>query len=170
MSSKKPPMPAKQAATSPAPAGDFDALVTSIVSIHQQTQDVAAKAVNVTLTLRNWLIGCRIVAFEQRGNDRAAYGERLLDNLAQRLASQGLPRVTPRELRRYRQFYQVYPRMWESLTPESQTVETLSPHPSAPQVTEQMTEQVTAQVIRLLVALSPRAAGRDISGLSAYAQ
>ena len=112
-------MPAKQAPTPPAPAGDFDALVTSIVSIHQQTQDVAAKAVNVTLTLRNWLIGCRIVAFEQRGNDRAAYGERLLDNLAQRLASQGLPRVTPRELRRYRQFYHVYPRMWESLTPAS---------------------------------------------------
>lgn len=120
MSSKKKPMATKKKRTlPPAASGDFESLVSSIVHIHQQTQEFATKAVNVSLTLRNWLIGCRIVEFEQRGNDRAAYGESLLDNLAQRLASQGLPRVTPRELRRYRQIYQVYPRIWESLTPKS---------------------------------------------------
>ena len=75
MSSKKPPMPGKKKPTPPAAAGDFDALVSSIVHIHQQTQDFATKAVNVALTLRNWLIGCRIVEFEQEGKDRATYGE-----------------------------------------------------------------------------------------------
>ncbi len=40
-----------------------------------------------------------------------------MDKLSQRLATHDLPRVTPRELRRYRQFYQVYPGIWESVTP-----------------------------------------------------
>jgi len=69
--------------------------------------------------LRNWLIGYRIVEFEQQGKDRAAYGESLMDTLALRLASHGLTRVTPRELRRYRQLYLVYPQIWESLAPKS---------------------------------------------------
>ena len=102
-----------------ATSGDFDSLVSSIVRLHQQTQDIATKAVNVTLTLRNWLIGHRIVEFEQKGHDRAAYGERLMDALSQRLVPQGLNRATPRELRRFRQFYQAYPHIWESATPKS---------------------------------------------------
>ena len=111
MSSKKKPAP-------PTVTGDFDSLVTSIVHLHQQTQDFATKAVNVALTLRNWLIGCRIVEFEQQGNDRAAYGERLLPALAERLSAAGLKRVDVRELRRFRLLYEVYPQIRESVTPE----------------------------------------------------
>jgi len=103
----------------PATSGDFDSLVSSIVHIHLETQAFAAKAVNVALTLRNWLIGFRIVEFEQQGKDRATYGEKLIDSLAQTLADRGLNRVTPRELRRFRQFYQVYPQIGESLAPKS---------------------------------------------------
>ena len=114
MSSKKKPTP-------PAAAGDFDSLVSSIVHIHQQTRDFATKAVNVALTLRNWLIGYRIVEFEQKGADRAGYGENLMITLSQRLASHGLPQVTPRELRRYRQLYQIYPQIWQSVTAKSLT-------------------------------------------------
>lgn len=97
---------------------DFDSLVASIVQIHHQAQDVAAKAVNVGLTLRNWFIGHRIVEFEQKGADRAAYGERLLPALAKRLAAAGLKRVDARELRRFRLLYIVYPHIRESVTPE----------------------------------------------------
>ncbi len=118
MSSKKPRMPAKKKQTPPATAGDFDSLVSTIVHIHQQTQDFATKAVNVALTLRNWLIGYRIVEFEQQGNDRAAYGERLLPALAERLSAAGLKRVDVRELRRFRLLYEVYPQIRESVTPE----------------------------------------------------
>jgi predicted nuclease of restriction endonuclease-like (RecB) superfamily len=118
MSSKKAGMPAKKKPSPPAPAGDFDSLVTSIVRIHQETRDFAAKAVNVALTLRNWLIGCRIVEFEQLGKDRAAYGEKLLPALAKRLAAAGLKRVDVRELRRFRLLYEMYPQIRESVTPE----------------------------------------------------
>ena len=118
MSRKKTPLPVNRESAPPAAAWDFDALVTSIVHIHQQTQDFSAKAVNVALTLRNWLIGYRIVEFEQQGKDRAAYGERLLPVLAGRLAAAGLKRVDARELRRFRLLYTVYPQIRETVTPE----------------------------------------------------
>jgi len=118
MSSKKTPMPANKKSAPPAASGDFDALVTSIVHIHQQAQDFAAKAVNVALTLRNWLIGYRIVEFEQQGKDRAAYGEKLLPALAGRLGAAGLKRVDVRELRRFRLLYTVYPQIRETVAPE----------------------------------------------------
>jgi len=100
-----------------AAVGEFETLVSSIVDLHHQTQDFATKAVNVARTLRNWLIGYRIMEFEQQGQNRATYGDGLMERLAKRLASSGLTRVTPRELRRYRLFYQVYPRIWESMAP-----------------------------------------------------
>ena len=112
-------MVGKKGRVKPAPGDDFESLVTAIVQIHHQTNEFALKAVNLGLTLRNWLIGHRIVEFEQVGQDRAAYGARLLEKLSERLAGQGLNRTTSRELRRYRQFYQIYPRIWESATPKS---------------------------------------------------
>ncbi len=110
--------PTKSKSSTSKTQGDFESLVVSIVQIHQQTQDFAARAVNLGLTLRNWFIGYRIVEFEQQGRDRATYGERLLPVLAERLAAAGLKRVETRELRRFRLFYTVYPRIRETVTPE----------------------------------------------------
>lgn len=118
MSSKKAPLPANKPSAPSATPGDFDALVSAIVRIHGQSQALAAKAVNTSLTVRNWLIGHRIVEFEQQGKDRAAYGEGLLPALAQRLAAAGLKRVDVRELRRFRLFYSVYPQIRDTLSPE----------------------------------------------------
>jgi type I restriction enzyme, R subunit len=42
----------------------------------------AGRAINVSLTLRNWLIGAYISEYELRGADRASYGENLLSELA----------------------------------------------------------------------------------------
>lgn len=154
MSSKKKPTPAKKEAVPPAVTGDFDSLVTSIVHIHQQTQDFAAKAVNVALTLRNWLIGCRIVEFEQEGKDRATYGESLMARLSQRLGTYGLPQITPRELRRYRQLYQIYPQIWQSVTAKFLSDIGFSAMPSSirESVTakSQIGETVTPQLIQRL--------------------
>ena len=36
-----------------------------------------SRAVNISLTLRNWLIGCYIAEYELNGEDRAAYGEKV---------------------------------------------------------------------------------------------
>ncbi|MDR2285821.1 MAG: hypothetical protein LBE37_21590 [Sphingobacterium sp.] len=45
---------------------EFDKLVNSIQATHEELQLSAVKAVNQSLTLRNWLIGLYIVEFEQK--------------------------------------------------------------------------------------------------------
>ncbi|MEI7673708.1 MAG: PDDEXK nuclease domain-containing protein [Deltaproteobacteria bacterium] len=107
--------------------GDFESLVAVIVQIHHEARTFATKAVNIGLSLRNWLIGRQIVEYEQEGQDRAIYGERLIDVLAQRLGSAGLKRTDGRELRRFRQFYLTYPQIWESMTPKLITDSELNP-------------------------------------------
>ncbi len=97
---------------------DFNALVSSIRQIHKHLAAQACSAVNISLTMRNWAIGYYIREYEQSGADRAKYGETLLDKLAGRLRSEDMKRVAARELRRYRQFYMVYPQIWDSATTE----------------------------------------------------
>ncbi len=81
----------------------------------------SVKAVNVNLTLRNWLFGYYIVEYEQNGEDRAMYGKRLMQNLAEEIDIKGL---TAPELSRCRQFYIVYPGILGTL---SQKFERLLP-------------------------------------------
>ena len=97
---------------------DFKKLVSAIQQVHNQLSDHASRAVNTSLTLRNWLIGLYIREYEQHGADRAQYGESLLDRLSEELRRIGIPRSDARELRRYRLFYSVYPQIREALTPE----------------------------------------------------
>jgi len=97
----------------------FEKLVGAIRLVDEHFSAQASKAVNISLTLRNWFIGLYIYKYEQRGTDRARYGEYLLDKLAERLRRAGMKRVDTRELRRYRRFYLAYPQIREALTPES---------------------------------------------------
>lgn len=119
MSSKKKTTPARKKPAPPAAPGDFESLVTSIVHIHQESQAFSAKAVNVGLTLRNWLIGRQIEIYERRGTDRAIYGDKLMDTLAMRLKKQGWERCDRRELYRFRQFFLIYPEIVETVSPQS---------------------------------------------------
>jgi predicted nuclease of restriction endonuclease-like (RecB) superfamily len=112
----------KRAAPKVSTQADFtmDRLVESISQTHRYFLVQAGKAVNIALTLRNWMMGCFIQEYEQYGADRAQYGEALLARLADALAQKGMGRVSERELRRFRQFYRTYPRIRESLTAELQ--------------------------------------------------
>jgi len=127
MSSKKKPKPTEKDAASPAAPGDFDSLVSTIVHIHQESQAFASKAVNIGLTLRNWLIGRQIEVYERQGTDRASYGDRLMDSLAKQLKKQGWERCDRRELYRFRKFYLTYPQIVETLSPKSLALPNLQP-------------------------------------------
>ena len=59
----------------------FDDLSAYVLQTHQTAQAGAIRAINQMATLRNWLIGCYIVEYEQEGRDRAKYGDRLLKRL-----------------------------------------------------------------------------------------
>ena len=64
---------------------NFHSLVETIQQTHHALQAQAVRAVNMGLTLRNWLIGFYIVEFEQKGEDRAEYGDKLLLKLSQKI-------------------------------------------------------------------------------------
>ena len=83
----------------------LDSLVEQISNVQDVLQGVAAHAINLSLTARNWLIGYYIVEYEQNGEDRAQYGANLLNTLSKRL---NRPGMEPRRLREYRQFYLFY--------------------------------------------------------------
>jgi predicted nuclease of restriction endonuclease-like (RecB) superfamily len=87
---------------------NFESLVGRINLIQDALQAQAAHAVNLSLTARNWLVGYYIVEYEQHGEDRAKYGEKLINKLSQRISRKGFE---PRRLREYRQLYVVYPIM-----------------------------------------------------------
>lgn len=98
---------------------DFAALVGAIRHIHEQMAAQAGRAVNISLTLRNWAIGCYIREYEQEGADRARYGETLLEALSDELARTGVASVAARSLRLYRQFYVTYPQIRQTVSAES---------------------------------------------------
>ena len=72
-------MPSKKKPTAPAENGDFESLVTTVGQIHQQAQDFATKAVNVSLTLRNWFccvpVGVPVIRGTNISDTRDLVGE-----------------------------------------------------------------------------------------------
>jgi hypothetical protein len=60
-------------------------LVTHIGEVNDMARMSAGRLVQQALSLRNWIIGADIVEFEQSGEDRGAYGDRLLMRLADAL-------------------------------------------------------------------------------------
>ena len=97
----------------------FDHLVDSIRQVHKQLASQAGRAVNISLTLRNWAVGCYIREYEQNGADRAGYGDRLLGMLSERLTETGMEGMASRSLRLYRQFYLTYPQIRQTVSAES---------------------------------------------------
>ena len=87
---------------------NFESLVGQINQVQDVLQAQAAHAINLTLTARNWLVGYYIVEYEQHGEDRAKYGEKLINRLAERINRKGFE---PRSLRVYRRIYLVYPQL-----------------------------------------------------------
>ena len=91
---------------------NFESLVGYINQVQDVLQAQAAHAVNLSLTARNWLVGYYIVEYEQHGEDRAKYGDNLINRLAKEINRKGFE---PRRLREYRQIYIVYPQLGTSI-------------------------------------------------------
>jgi predicted nuclease of restriction endonuclease-like (RecB) superfamily len=87
---------------------NFKELIYNLQSINDELQQSAIRAVNTSLTLRNWLFGLYIVEFEQNGKDRAEYGDFLLQRISVEMKKCKISNTDERELRRFRQFYTVY--------------------------------------------------------------
>jgi len=88
---------------------EFSELIIVLSRINAELQEQSLRAVNITLTMRNWFFGFYIVEFEQNGSDKAGYGKALLANISAEMKRRAIPNTDERELRRYRQFYIAYP-------------------------------------------------------------
>ena len=97
------------------PVFDFAGLVTSIQEADVRLAAQAIRAVNLGLTLRNWVIGFYIAEFELRGADRSAYGDRLLTELSKALSARRISNTGRRQLYQYLSFYRAYPQILRTL-------------------------------------------------------
>ncbi|NLN74039.1 MAG: DUF1016 domain-containing protein [Bacteroidales bacterium] len=88
---------------------NFDKLTDTLIFINDSLQAKAKSAVNVALTIRNWLIGYYIVEFEQNGEDRATYGSELLKNLSKNITKREIDGFSVTNLKLFRQFYSNFP-------------------------------------------------------------
>ena len=93
---------------------NFEILLKNLQNAHEALQVSAAKSVNITMTIRNWLFGFYIVEYEQKGEDRAKYGEKLLLTLEKQLKHSGLKGLSATNLKIFRQFYAIYPEIGQT--------------------------------------------------------
>jgi predicted nuclease of restriction endonuclease-like (RecB) superfamily len=94
----------------------FDHVVNAIRQVHKQLVSKAGQAVNISLTLRNWIIGCYISEYELNGLDRATYGDNVLIEFSKRLTELKVSNCNRRQLYRYLRFYRLYPEIVGTLS------------------------------------------------------
>ena len=83
-------------------------IAADIKSILTEARSITARAVNTAMVTAYWLIGKRIVLEEQKGQDRANYGKKLLKNLSKELTAEFGNGFSYPNLYNMRLFYQTY--------------------------------------------------------------
>jgi hypothetical protein len=86
----------------------YESALGDIFRVIDAARKSAARSVNSIMTAAYWLIGRRIVEFEQKGMKRAAYGEELLERLATDLGKRFGRGFSRQNLQQMRQFYLFY--------------------------------------------------------------
>jgi predicted nuclease of restriction endonuclease-like (RecB) superfamily len=84
-------------------------LYARIREILESARTSAARSVNTTQVMANWLIGREIVEEEQKGRRRAGYGQTLVNGLAVRLTKEYGKGYSAQNLWLFRQFFLTYP-------------------------------------------------------------
>jgi predicted nuclease of restriction endonuclease-like (RecB) superfamily len=94
----------------------YSTLINDLASFIEQGRKAAARYVNTALVATYWLIGWKIVEYEQKGKKRAEYGEVLLERLAKDLTNKFGKGFGRENLRLMRQFYLAYQNLQISQT------------------------------------------------------
>ncbi|OCX54223.1 hypothetical protein BEL04_08160 [Mucilaginibacter sp. PPCGB 2223] len=84
-------------------------IIADIQSIIQNARNTAIRAVDHERVVMYWHIGRRIFEEEQGGQDRAAYGDKLIKYLSEKLQPQFGGGFSSRNLSLFRQFYRSFP-------------------------------------------------------------
>jgi predicted nuclease of restriction endonuclease-like (RecB) superfamily len=98
---------------------NYPTLITDLASLIAQGRKTAVRYVNTALVTTYWLIGRRIVEYEQKGKARAEYGKTLLKNISADLTPRFGKGFTERNLEHMRQFYLTYSEILHTLCAKS---------------------------------------------------
>ncbi|MBI1930498.1 DUF1016 domain-containing protein [Candidatus Poribacteria bacterium] len=82
----------------------YDTILADVVELLESARRASARSVNAIMTATYWEIGRRIVEYEQGGEGRAAYGERLIERLSADLKKRfgrGFSVINLRQMRRF---------------------------------------------------------------------
>ena len=107
---------------------NYSSLIIELSTLIEQGRKTAVRYVNTALVATYWLMGRRIVEYEQKGKERAEYGEELLERISKDLSSRFGKGFSLRNLRNMRSFYLLFP-IQQTLSAESskdKIVQTLS--------------------------------------------
>lgn len=83
-------------------------LFDRVALILDQARERVVRSVNSEMVLAYWHIGREVVEYLQAGEERAAYGQRLLESLSERLHERFGRGFSVTNLRYFRLFYQAY--------------------------------------------------------------
>ncbi len=87
----------------------YQVVYGDVSKIIDAARESAARSVNASMTAAYWLIGRRIVEFEQSGEERAEYGAALVERLAEDLTGQFGRGFSRQNIQNMRLFYLSYP-------------------------------------------------------------
>jgi len=87
---------------------NYSSLITDLAYLIEQGRKATIRYVNTALVATYWLIGRRIVEYEQKGKERAEYGEELLKKLSKDLISKFGRGFSQDNLEAMRNFYLGY--------------------------------------------------------------
>lgn len=101
---------------------NFEQLIKTIEQTSATLRERAFSAVNQALVIRNWMIGFYIFEFEQKGEDRAAYGEKLLETIALKLKQKKINGMSVTNLKLFRKFYEIYPQIGNVVSGQAEQI------------------------------------------------
>ncbi len=99
---------------------NYENIRTGIVELLKAARSAAARNVNSIMTAAYWEIGRRIVTLEQGGEQRAEYGEQLIEQLAGDLTRQFGRGFGQTNLKQMRAFYRAWPEPQIRQTPSDE--------------------------------------------------
>lgn len=92
-------------------------LFDRVVQILEQARSNVVQSVNTNMVTAYWLIGREIVVEIQGGEERAEYGKQVIETLSLQLTDQYGKGFSAQTLWNFRQFYQVYAKRLNILSP-----------------------------------------------------
>ena len=133
-------------------SADYSSIHGDLVALLETARRAAARSLNTLMTATYWEIGRRIVAFEQGGQDRAAYGQTLIERLAVDLTQRFGRGFSRQNLWQMRAFHLAWPTARILQTPSGESTapgmfQALSGKP----VPAQIARTVSAQSVDLVV-------------------